>query len=157
MPESNSFDINQGYLSYKDNKKIYYNDIFIIGQITPLLNQPENINEYSPKMNEVKILRAKYNPTTGKCLGLDYCLAHLTFRNNPLDQFFDYGYSKENNKISCSTQKIKIPSSFSTTVFSRNRISINREHLAKLTFQIRFCSCLQLLIELRKQTDIWAL
>ena len=100
MPENNIFDINQGYLSYKDNKKIYYNDIFIIGQITPLLNQPENINEYSPKKNEVKILRVKYNPTTGKFLGLEYCLAYMTFRNDPLDQFFDYGYSKENNKIS---------------------------------------------------------
>ena len=38
LPENTIFYINQGYLSYKDNKKVYYNDVFIIGQITPLQN-----------------------------------------------------------------------------------------------------------------------
>ena len=38
LPENTIFYINQGYLSYKDNKKVYYNDVFITGQITPLQN-----------------------------------------------------------------------------------------------------------------------
>ena len=31
MPEMTAFYINQAYLSYKDNKKIYYYDVFILG------------------------------------------------------------------------------------------------------------------------------
>ena len=38
LPEMTIFYINQGYLSYKDNKKIYYVDVYIVGQIVPLLN-----------------------------------------------------------------------------------------------------------------------
>ena len=37
MPENTLFYVNQGYQSYKDNKKVYYNDIFIIAQIMPFL------------------------------------------------------------------------------------------------------------------------
>lgn len=82
LPENTIFFVNQGYLNFKDNKRIYYNDIFIIEQITPLLNQPENINQYSPKEDEVKILRPKYNDKTGSFLGLEYCVAYSTFRND---------------------------------------------------------------------------
>ena len=79
-------------MSYKDNKKFYYNDVFIIGQITPLLNQPQNIEEYVPKEVELKILRPKYDAKTGTFLGLEYCLAYVTVRNDLQEQFFDYGY-----------------------------------------------------------------
>ena len=75
LPENAIFYINQGYLSHKDNKKIYHSDIFIIEQITPLLYQPKNIVDYVPKEDEVKILRSKYNPSTGEFLGLEYCIA----------------------------------------------------------------------------------
>ena len=67
-------------------------------------------------------MRAKYSATMVNFLGLEYCIAYLTVWNDPQEQFFDYGYSKENNKILYSTHKMKIPSSFSTTVFSRHRI-----------------------------------
>ena len=77
LPEKTIFYINQGYLSYKDNKKIYYNDVFILGQITPLLNQPQNIEEYVPKEDEVKILRPKYDIKTGTVLGIESCLSYL--------------------------------------------------------------------------------
>ena len=92
LPENTIFYINQGYLSYKDNKKFYYNDVFIIGQITPLLNQPQNIEEYVPKQVELKILRPKYDAKTGTFLSIEYCLAYETVRNDLQEQFFDYGY-----------------------------------------------------------------
>ena len=98
--------LNQSYLSYKNKKKIYYTDIFIVGQIVPLLNQPENIDEYTPKENEVKILRAKYNTATGQFRGLENCLAYLTVRGDFQEQFFDYGYAKDNSKILYSTHKM---------------------------------------------------
>ena len=40
MPENTLFYVNQGYQSYKDNKKVLYNDIFTIAQIMPLAHQP---------------------------------------------------------------------------------------------------------------------
>ena len=122
MPENAILYLNQGYLSYKDDKKIYYTDIFIIGQIVPLLNQPENLDEHTPKENEVKIVRAKYNTVTGQFLGLENCLAYLTARGDFQEQFFDYGYSKDNSKILYSTHKMKVPNSFSSTIFNRHRI-----------------------------------
>ena len=47
--ENTIFYLNQGYLRYKDNKKIYYIDLYIVGQIIPLLNQPKNLQEYTPQ------------------------------------------------------------------------------------------------------------
>ena len=97
--ENTIFYLNQGYLRYKDNKKIYYIDLYIVGQIIPLLNQPDNLQEYTPQENEIKILRPKYNTVTS----LENCLAYLTVGGDFHEQFFDYGYSKENSKISYST------------------------------------------------------
>ena len=53
-----------------------------MGQIIPLLNQPKNTHEYVPKENEVKLLRSKYNTSTGDYLGLEYCVAYLIVRND---------------------------------------------------------------------------
>lgn len=64
LPENTIFYVNQGYLSYKDNKKVYYTDIFIIGQVTQLLNLPENLEDYELKPTEVKIIRSKYHTIT---------------------------------------------------------------------------------------------
>lgn len=120
LPENTIFYLNQGYLSYKDNERIYYVDIFIIGQITPLLNQPENFDEYEPQEDKVKILRPKYDVNTGDFL--EYCLGYLTVRGNFQEQFFYYGYSKESSKILYSTHKMKVLNSFSTTILNRHRI-----------------------------------
>ena len=119
--ENTIFYVNQGNISYKDNK-IYYTDIFIVGQIAHLLNQPEKLDEYELKENEVKILRAKYDTTTGQFLGLENCLAYVTVCGDFQEEFFDYGYSKDNSKILYSTHKMKVPNSFSSTIFNRHRI-----------------------------------
>ena len=122
LPENTNFYVNQCYLSYKDNNKIYYSDIFIIGQITSLLYQPKNIADYVPKEDAVKILRSKYNPSTGEFLGLEYCIAFSTVRNDLQEQFFDYGFTKDNSKILYSTQKMKMLNSFKTTMFNKHKI-----------------------------------
>ena len=49
MPENTVLYINQGYQSYKDNKKVYYADYLIVGQINQCLNPPENIETYGFK------------------------------------------------------------------------------------------------------------
>ena len=51
LPENMIFYINQAYLSYRDDKKIYYSDIFIIEQIILFLHQPKNIDDCVLKEN----------------------------------------------------------------------------------------------------------
>ena len=62
MPDNTIFYVNQGYQSYKDVKKVYYNDLYIIAQIMPLAQQPKDIESYQLKDDEVKILRARCDP-----------------------------------------------------------------------------------------------
>ena len=87
----------------------------------PLAHQPKDIASYDCKDDEVKILQAKYDRATGKFLGIEYCVALITVRNDPEEQFFDYGYVKANSKMLYSTKKSKIPSSFKATAFRTHK------------------------------------
>ena len=99
IPENTLFYVNQGYQSYKDNKKVYYTSVFIIGQIMLLAHQSKDIESYELKNDEVKILRPKYDPINGEFLGIEYCVVLITVKNDPDEQFFDYGYIKDNSKL----------------------------------------------------------
>ena len=55
-------------------------------------------------------------------MGLVETLGYLTVRVDDRECFFDYGYNKENSKVLYSTHKMKIPNSFSSTIFNRDRI-----------------------------------
>ena len=57
LPEMRILYINQAYQSYKDNKKIYYCDYFIIGQVTPCLNLRQDLKNYECQPNEAKNYR----------------------------------------------------------------------------------------------------
>ena len=80
MPENTVYYVNQGYRSYKDSKKTYYNNVYIIAQIMPLAMQPKDIESYLLKDDEVKILRAQYDPISGKFLGMEYCVGIITVK-----------------------------------------------------------------------------
>ena len=90
---------NQAYPSCKNNKNTYYCDVFILGQVTPMLNPPEDLKNYTPKKNEAKIVRPKYDVVSGQFLVLVETLAYLTVRGDERECFFDYGYTKENIKL----------------------------------------------------------
>ena len=111
------FYVNQGYQSFKDNKKVYYQDVFIVAQIMSLAHQPKDIESYKLKEDEVKILRSRYDPVSGEFLGMKYYVALITVRNDPEEQFFDYGYIKENPKVIFSTKKKKNSSLFEINCF----------------------------------------
>ena len=121
LPKMTIFYVNQAYLSYKDNKKIYYTDVYIIDQVVPLLNPPEDMKNYVPKSDELKMIKPKHDPVTGQFLGLIESLSYVTVRDEQV-HFFVYGYNKENSKILYNTHRMKIPNSFSTTIFNRHRI-----------------------------------
>ena len=129
-----TFYINQGYLSYKDNKKIYYCDTYIIRQVVPLLNPPENLESYVLHSDEAKIITPNDDHVSGEFLGLIKSLGYLTVPRDDHEHFFDYGYNKENSKALYSIHKMKIPNSFSSTIFIKHRIQLRLEHFQKLNF-----------------------
>ena len=121
--------LNQRYLTIKDNKRLYYADYYILGQIIECLNPPEDISNYVCKDLIVKIYRRRYDTVTGTFLGLYETLGYLRVRGNPNEYFFDYGFCKEDSKILYSHHKRRIPSSFSGTFFNRHKVQFERDGL----------------------------
>ena len=54
-PENTIYYLNQSYLTVKKNKKIYYGNFYILGQIIEVSNPTENIDTYVCKDREVNI------------------------------------------------------------------------------------------------------
>ena len=103
---------------------MYYNDIFIIAQIIPLAHQLKGIESYVLNNDEVKILRSRYDPVSGEFLETEYCIAVITVRNDPEEQFFDYGYSKDNSKTLYSTRKLKFQAASSLQFLEFTKINM---------------------------------
>ena len=60
--------LNQGNELHEDNKKVYYGDFFILGQVNEVLNLPEDVSTYKFKDREVKLFRPRYDSITGTFL-----------------------------------------------------------------------------------------
>ena len=70
FPENSIFYLNQGYQSVKENKKSYYADHFLIGQVNKCLNLPEALKNYKCENSEVKMYRSRYDSAAGTFQGL---------------------------------------------------------------------------------------
>ena len=97
----------------------------------PLARHPKDIESYELKEDEVKMSRARYDSISGEFLGIEYCIALITVRNDLQEQFFDYGYNKENLKVLYYTRKLKMPNSFKTTIFGQHRMQYEGGTFAK--------------------------
>ena len=75
VPELAILYIKQAYFKNKYGKKICYYDLPVVGQATPMLNPPEDLENYVPEEDEVKMLRPKYDVISGQFLGLVETLA----------------------------------------------------------------------------------
>ena len=85
----------------------------------PLAQQPDDVDGYDCKPNEVEILRTLYDLQTGKFLRIKQCVVLIIVRDDDNEQFFDYGYDEKNDSIRLYfAHKTKIPSSFRSTCFS---------------------------------------
>ena len=82
VPELAILYIKQAYLNNKYGKKIYYYNLFVVGQATPMLNPSEDLENYVPEEDEVKILRPKYDVLSGQFLELVETLAYFTVRGD---------------------------------------------------------------------------
>ena len=70
MPENCIIYINQPYMAVKNNKKMFYCDYQIIGQVIEAVNPSDNIESYVFEEREVKMRRPRYSSTSGEFLGL---------------------------------------------------------------------------------------
>ena len=121
IPENTLLYINQGFIStVKSGELAMYVHNFIIGQLIVAANQPENINEYSFKENELMLLCCVYNTETGAFKGLRPMLAYIVLRGDPDEVFFSYGYHKSKSTVLYSYQKQQIPDTFIATSFKRH-------------------------------------
>ena len=55
VPELAILYIKQTYFNNKYGKKIYYYNLFVVGQVTPMLNPREDLENFVPEDDEVKI------------------------------------------------------------------------------------------------------
>ena len=105
-------------MTVKKNKKIFYCDYFILGQIVESSNPLEKLSSYTLKDNEVRIIRPKYDTSTGQFKGLYKTIGFLVVRGAPDEIFFHYGYDSNKSKIIYSHYRRKISSSFSGNIFN---------------------------------------
>lgn len=114
--------INQAYLTVKNNKKMYYADIFLLGQSKEAINLPENVSKDVFKDREIKSYRPKYDVSTGQFLGLYGTIGYLVVREDEEEHFLNYGYCEENSEIFYSYHKRRIPNSFGDTFFNKHQL-----------------------------------
>ena len=69
-----------------------------MGQIIPLQNLPQDLDNYICKENQTKMLVPLYDTTNSKFKGIKQTLAYVMLRGNK-NEFFTYGYSEENCQV----------------------------------------------------------
>ena len=82
FPENALIYINQAYLTIYKNKKIFYANYFILGQIIEASNPPKDIKNYELQDREVKYLSPKYSPETGDFQGLYETIGFIVVRGD---------------------------------------------------------------------------
>ena len=108
VPENTLLYINQGFIStVKSGELAMYVHNFIIGQLIVSANQPKDINEYSCKENEVKLLSCVYDLESGDFKGLRLMLAYIVLRGDDDEAFFHTDSANRNHQFSTRMQSSK--------------------------------------------------
>ena len=126
--------INQAYLStVKSGELAMYNQHFIIGQLIPAANQPEDIAAHECQPNEAKLLTCIYDLTNGQFKGVRESLAYIVLRGN-MEVFLSYGFDAAKSKVLYAASKEKIPHAFSCTCFFVNEKHGKEKHSTLFSF-----------------------
>ena len=124
--------INQALLStVKNGELAMCNHNFIIGQIIPAANQPEDIGTYDCAPNEVKLYTCIYDINTGEFKGVRESLAYIILHGDDEEVFLSYGYDAAKAKVLYASSKQKIPDAFSATCFNKHFSEIMNEKREK--------------------------
>ena len=86
-PENTLFYINQTYLTVKKNKKLIATILSSYISLKIQIHQ-KKILPYTLKKNEARMVRPKYDTSTGQCKGLYETVRFLVARGSPEEFFF---------------------------------------------------------------------
>ena len=78
-----------------------------------------NLDNHDFKDNEVLLFVPSYNTQTGLYQGLKKKLGCITLRGDANEEFFSYGYNKENSKVLFCIVKQALPNIFHCTAFKK--------------------------------------
>ena len=101
-----------------------------------MVNQPDDVSEYCPVEEEVRMLKPKYNAVNGDFMGLENCMTYLTVWSD--------------DKILCDAHKMKLPSSFLAYMFDYHKLQHISGAFDETDFSKAFFSCLLLLSETKR-------
>ena len=132
IPENSLLYVNHGYLStVKGGDLALYNHNFIIGQIIPSANLPEDISTYDCQPNEVKLYTCIYDIVNCDFKGVRENLAYIVLRGDREEVFLSYGFDTQKSKVLYAASKEKIPNAFSATCFNKHYSEIMNERREK--------------------------
>ena len=82
FPENWILYIDQGYLTAKDNKRMFYAHYYILDQIIEAINPPKKVENYVCKDREVRFYHPRYDTQTGQFLGLYESVGYLIVKGD---------------------------------------------------------------------------
>ena len=101
---------------------VIYADYFIIGQMNPVFNVPDEIEcvmTYECAADEVTLIRHLHNISSCEFKGLTKTLAYIMVKGDDNETFFLYGYVNNKFKIIYSAEK-RDYQMYLLVLFSRN-------------------------------------
>ena len=116
FPENSLIYFNQAYLTVKKNKKIFYCNFSLLGQIVEVLNLLQDVSSHTLREDELKMVKPRYNAETGKFLGLYEKIGYMVIGGSPKEVFLNYGFDKEKSKVLYSHYRRRIMNPFCGTV-----------------------------------------
>ena len=125
FPENALVYTNQAYLTVKDGDAMIYCDYVILGQIVPLRNPSENLDEAienDQTKTLVKMFVPMYDNATGQFLGVKETLGYIMLRDEPEETFLTYGFSAEYSGILFCHSKQPMPNIFRGTSFNSHKL-----------------------------------
>ena len=123
---------------------VIYADYFIIGQMNPVFNVPDEIECvmtwvcYECAADEVTLIRHLHNISSREFKGLTKPLAYIMVKGDDNETFFLYGYDNNKSKIIYSAGKKRLPNVFTGTVFKKYTTEILNKHRNEIFSKIFF-------------------
>ena len=121
FPENNFFYPNQDTIfTMKTGDYVIYLDYVVIGQLIPVNNLPEDLDDYELKPNEAFIYLLWYNTENSFFQCIKKWLAYIMISGNSNEIFYSYGFDEEKSKILYLTHKLPLPNIFQRTAFKKH-------------------------------------
>ena len=123
FPENTLVYINNGSVSVvKGGQTAIYLDCVILAQILPVINFPDNLENYQFEDNEVLLYVPLYNTQNGLYRGRKKSLANIVLRGDEFESFCWNGFDKEKSKTLYCINKQPLPNIFQSAAFKKHTL-----------------------------------